>query len=164
MSDLRIAVEDTAQLAAFLDIVEEAAAWLWQRGIRQWGPGTNRAQRAHLAKLIERGALVIARSDAAMIGGCTLSERAPPAWEKNAANALYLSKLVVTRAHAGGRVAPRILRFCEAHTRDAGKPQLRLDCWDGNARLRAYYREAGFTELHAATEHGYTVRLFEKAV
>jgi hypothetical protein len=47
-------------------------------------------------------------------------------------------------------------------TRARGIELLRLDCWDGSARLRAYYRAAGFAELEAAPSHGFRVRLFER--
>jgi GNAT superfamily N-acetyltransferase len=161
---VRIELADAASLDAFLDVVEEAARWLWSRGIPQWEPGTNRAQRPLLARSIEHGTLVAARDGDGIVGGCVLSTIAPSAWRDRSARALYLSKLVVTRAHAGGTVAPRILRFAAAHARDVGHTLLRLDCWDGSTKLRGYYRDAGFTELEAAEEHGYRVRLFERSL
>jgi hypothetical protein len=48
--------------------------------------------------------------------------------------------------------------------RDTGKELLRLDCWDGSAVLRRYYKALGFLELERAPEGEYWVRLFEKSV
>jgi GNAT superfamily N-acetyltransferase len=75
-----------------------------------------------------------------------------------------VSKLVVARSHAGRGIPLGILRFAESHARAIGHALLRLDCWDGNARLRAYYRDAGFAELESADEVGWRVRLFERAL
>jgi GNAT superfamily N-acetyltransferase len=161
---VRIELADAASLDAFLDVVEEAASWLWSRGLPQWEPGTNRAQRPLLERSIEHGALVVARDGDPIVGGCVLSTIAPSAWRDRPARALYLSKLAVSRSHAGGVVAPRILRFAATHARVVGHTILRLDCWDGSAKLRAYYRAAGFTELESAEEHGYRVRLFERTL
>jgi len=43
-----------------------------------------------------------------------------------------------------------------------GKTCLRLDCWDGNSFLKAYYRERGFRNMGRAQEGDYWVRLFER--
>jgi len=43
-----------------------------------------------------------------------------------------------------------------------GKTRLRLDCWDGNSFLKAYYRERGFRDMGRAQEEDYRVRLFER--
>jgi GNAT superfamily N-acetyltransferase len=164
VTDVEIGLEGVAALDAFLEVVEEAAMWLWQRGIRQWEPGTNRAQRTWLARCVAHGGLVVARAGGELVGGCVATTLAVPAWNARREPPLYVAKLAVKRTHAGCGVATRILAAGEAHARATGHTRLRLDCWEGNARLRAYYRDAGFAELEAVAEHGYEVRLFERAL
>jgi GNAT superfamily N-acetyltransferase len=123
-----------------------------------------RAQRPALLALARAGGLVLARSAMTLVGGCTLSTERDPAWGSASGSALYLHKLVASRAAAGRDVGGHILRWCEAHAAAQGVEFLRLDCWDGSAKLRSYYRAEGFTELEAAPSHGYLVRLFERRV
>ena len=105
---------------------------------------------------------MVARSESELAGGCFLVPQPGPAWAGHSGEALYLHKLVVSRAHAGQGLAQRLLAGAEERARGAGVSRLRLDCWDGNARLRAFYRDAGYRELEAAPSLGYAVRLFER--
>jgi GNAT superfamily N-acetyltransferase len=170
-----IAVASEADLAPFLDLLESAATWLWDRGIQQWPPGSMRAQEPLLLRaaragelVIARdaaaraGELVIARDAAALAGGCVLTADPTPEWDGHAGDALYVHKLVVARSQAGSGLAQRILDWCARRAGERGVSGLRLDCWDGNARLRALYRDAGFRELEAVPSLGYEVRLFER--
>ena len=68
------------------------------------------------------------------------------------------------RVYAGHALGRRILGRCELVAQRDGATQMRLDCWDGNAALRSYYRSAGYSELDAVESHGYPVRLFEKGL
>lgn len=70
----------------------------------------------------------------------------------------------MARPFATRGVAHALIAWCRERARERGSPRLRLDCWDGNATLRAYYRAAGFRELEAVPEHRYAVRLFEMEI
>lgn len=163
-ADAEIAAGGPGDLPGFVAVLEETAAWLWGRGIRQWEPGSMRAQEPTLASWAAAGHLLVARDARAVVGGCFLVPEAGREWSGRDGTALYLHKLAVARAHARRGIARRILAHCDEVARTHGVPRLRLDCWDGNARLRAFYRDAGFRELEAVPSHGYAVRLFERAV
>jgi GNAT superfamily N-acetyltransferase len=162
--EIRIEVGGATDLDAFVELLESAATWLWNRGIHQWRPGSMRAQRPTLEQWTRAGRLVAARSGAELAGGCTLVPDPTGEWAGRSGRALYLHKLVVARSHAGRGVAREILAWCEARARASGVPRLRLDCWDGNAKLRSFYRDCGYRELEAVPSHGYSVRLFERDV
>jgi GNAT superfamily N-acetyltransferase len=104
---------------------------------------------------------VVARSDHGLVGGCVLVSEPTSEWVGRTESSLYVHKLVVARSHAGRGVGRRILAWCQREAGQRGARRLRLDCWDGNAKLRALYRACGYVELDAVKSHGYWVRLFE---
>ena len=149
----------------FIEILEEAGSWLWRRGIHQWEPGSNRAQRALLERLVRSGSLITARSSQRLVGGAIITPQPTAEWARlPSSGAIYLHKLAVSRVASGHSLGRRILGHCELVVQQDGATQMRLDCWDGNAALRSYYRSAGYSELDAVESHGSLVRLFEKAL
>jgi ribosomal protein S18 acetylase RimI-like enzyme len=152
-------------LGDFIEILEEVGAWLWRRGIRQWEPGSNRAQRPFLERLVGTGSLITARSSRRLVGGAIITPEPTAEWAGlPGPGAIYLHKLAVSRVASGQRLGRRILAYCELGSQQEGATRMRLDCWDGNAALCEYYRSAGYSELDAVESHGYLVRLFEKTL
>lgn len=147
---------------AFLALLEEAAAWLWSRGIEQWRPRTMAARRSLYVHAARAGGLLVLRDGPALRAGCLATPRRDPYWEPSRLPARYLHALVVARSAAGRGLGRAVLAGAAARAQDEGAALLRLDCWDGNETLRAYYREAGFRELEAVPTQGFYVRLFEK--
>ena len=161
---LHIHEESAAKLDAYIDLLEEAAGWLWARGVRQWRPGEHRAARAGLAAQLQSGCLILAELDGRLAGGCLLTEVAPACWPDAAPDALYLSGLVVARWAAGQDLGARILDAAAEAARRRGAARLRLDCWDGNDFLKGYYGTRGFEDMGRVREKDYWVRLFERAL
>ncbi len=164
MTCVRIYPADETQLDAYIDLLEEAATWLWAKGVRQWRPGEHRAARAELRAQLQSGCLILAEEDGRLAGGCLLTEVAPACWPDAASDALYLSGLVVARWAAGKDLGARILDAAAEAARRQGKTRLRLDCWDDNDFLKGYYRARGFEDRGRVQEEGYWVRLFQRAV
>ncbi|HEX9036614.1 MAG TPA: GNAT family N-acetyltransferase [Ktedonobacterales bacterium] len=149
----RVDAADSASLAAFVAVHEEAAAWLWARGIEQWRPGectlaTLRRERA------EGPEVYVARRDGAVAGGFTLQWDDPENWEEQPPVAGYLHALCVRRADAGHGLGAMMLDFAGRRVAKMGRPWLRLDCWKGNATLRAYYEGLGF-RYQGIGDHGW---------
>ena len=59
----------------------------------------------------------------------------------------YLEALAVHRDYAGQSVGAALLGWAEHEASSHELTTLYLDCWAGNAALRAYYRRAGFSEV-----------------
>ncbi len=163
-SPLRIREASAAELDAYIDLLEEAAAWLWAKGVRQWRPGEHRAARPQLLAQLQRGCLILAEVDGRLAGGCLLTEIAPAVWPDAPADAMYLSGLTVARWAAGRDLGGRLLDAAGNAARRRGKARLRLDCWDGNEFLKGYYRARGFEDVGRAREAGYWVRLFQRRI
>ena len=153
-----------SELDDYIDLVEEAAAWLWAKDIRQWRPGEHRAARSHLLNQLQHGCLILAAKDGRLAGGCLLTETAPAIWREETGDALYLSGLVVARWAAGQDLGSQILDAALEAARRRGKTRVRLDCWDGNEFLKRYYLARGFEDKGRVQEEDYWVRLFERTV
>lgn len=146
----------------FIDLLEGAAQDLWDRGIHQWEPGSMRAQRAALEATIASGVLLLALRNVQPVGGCAITGSPYDAWMGRPGSATHLHKLVVARQAAASGIGGHLLGAAEDWGQRQGHQAIRLDCWDGNDVLKAYYRDYGFRELEAVPEHGYFVRLLEK--
>lgn len=169
MGDPRLEIEapqirlaDRSALAPYVEVLEEAGQWLWERDIPQWEPGSQRRMRPLFERWLQRGSLLIAERGSGIVGGCIVTATAAPIWDDLPAPAAYLFKLAVARSHAGTGLGHRLLRHAEAWGRTEGYAILRLDCWAGNDVLRRYYGDAGFEERGVVPEGPYDVRRFER--
>lgn len=120
-----------------LSVLDEAAAWLAERGITQWPP-------AFRAEFVEPG-LSEGRMWVAEAGGAAVAtfalHWADPLWPDDG-DAGYLHRFAVRRGHSG--IGAVLLDRIDEEVRRRGRDRLRLDCGADNARLRGYYEAAGF--------------------
>ncbi|HEX3271392.1 MAG TPA: GNAT family N-acetyltransferase [Ktedonobacterales bacterium] len=142
MSEIVIERATLAETDLLIEIHEDVARWLWSRGIRQWEPGT--FPRERLIACIERGEVYLVRLDDVPVGMAILQEADEYTWGARLDDALYLHGLRVLRAYAGRGIGRAILRWAEEQVTTRGRIYLRLDCMADNAKLRAYYEDAGF--------------------
>ncbi len=156
----RVDVADMAGLATFVAIHEEAAGWLWARGIRQWRPGEY-ALATLERELADGHEVYLARRDADPVGGFTLQWEDVEVWEEQPPVAGYLHALCVRRAYAGRELGAALLASAGRRVASAGRPWLRLDCWEGNTTLRAWYEGLGFS-YQGIGEGGWAAR-YQKA-
>ncbi len=140
----RVEAWDTAALKEFVALHEEAATWLWRRGIRQWRPGEYTYDILR-AELIAGHELYLARRAGMAAGGFTLQWIDEEVWGPRPLDeAGYLHALCVSRAEAGRGLGPALLDYAGLIVANAGCPWLRLDCWKGNVKLRTFYELQGF--------------------
>ena len=108
------------EVDAFVDLLEDAAAWMRERGIDQWRPGSMRAQRAAFVAAQSRGEILVLEQAGRIVGGAVLRSEPDPIWaDLPVAGALYVSKLVVARDATGKNLGARILDDLEAIARSA---------------------------------------------
>lgn len=160
--DPEISLGGPDDLGPFVELLEAVGAWLWDRGVRQWEPGSQRLQRPLFRHFLADGALLLARDAGGLCGGAIVTRHATPEWRGQPGGSAYLHKLAVARRAAGSGLGDRLLEAAAGWARARALPRLRLDCWDGNETLRAYYRDRHFAEGEAVASHGYRVRLFER--
>jgi len=165
VAEIVIARATLAETDLLIEIHEDAARWLWSRGIHQWEPGTFPLDR--LIACIERGEVHIARLEGKPVGMAIVQEADEDTWDAQPNDALYLHGLRVLRAYAGRGIGRAILRWAEEQVAARGRIYLRLDCMADNAKLRAYYEDAGFRYVSDATDEDdpdWRAAMYEKRV
>jgi GNAT superfamily N-acetyltransferase len=156
-------------LDAMLQLRVEAETWMRQAGIRQWTSDYSDYARGVLRESVEQRVAWIVESDRGEIAGTvTLNGPDMDFWQPadDPDSALYLIKMIVTRAHAGRGLGDAIINWASVRALAAGKTWLRLDCRRDNTRLHDYYRQRGFEHVRTVwppprrTESG---ALFQRA-
>jgi GNAT superfamily N-acetyltransferase len=126
------------EIADVLAVLDEVAAWLGERGVRQWPP---RFEWEWIEPAVLTGDTWLAVDDGQVLATVTL-DRADGLWADRPAPAAYVHRLAVRRVAAG--LGARILDWATAAAAAEGCHYLRLDCVAANRRLRDYYEAAGF--------------------
>jgi len=145
IEDLRIDPAAPHDLDRFLDLLEEAAQFLADRGIVQWPPGQFHASSAYYRESLGRGEAHLAFLGDELVGVLRLLPHDSIVWPEAGPNeAFYLYNLAVRHRWAGHGLGARLLMWAEGRTAAMERPYLRLDCFAHNERLRQYYLAAGF--------------------
>jgi GNAT superfamily N-acetyltransferase len=144
--EFRVARPDRA--ADVLSVLDEAAAWLQERGIAQWPAGF---EASWVEDAIRRGETWLVAADGAIAATVTL-DWSDPVWLDAGGSAAYVHRMAVRR-HAAG-LGSVILAWAADVARRRGCGALRLDCVASNGRLRAYYEAAGFAHRGNVTVGG----------
>lgn len=161
-----------ADLNAVLALFDRSQRWLSEIGVPgQWGtePFSDSVD-AHTRFLswIENGNFYVVDSDREPIGTLALSHTVPEYAREGCAErpgpALYLEALTTDPSLRGQGLGRSLLAWAEQQSARQGAGWLRLDCWAGNARLRRYYREAGFEEFGRCRLGNWEGALFERKI
>lgn len=145
---IRQAVDD--DMATILGLIDHAAAWLRRKGSDQWQrpwPSRKgrddrvlRGVRAGHTWLVEAGEVAVATVSYQPEGSQQLwtdSELREPA--------VYLSRLVVRRSHAGQEIGMALIDWVGIRARRAWDARwIRVDVWTTNTDLHNYYKKLGF--------------------
>lgn len=165
-------------LAAVLQLFDEAVAWLNARGITdQWGT-TPVSARPHLVEEV-RGFLdsavvaeVVKDSGEAQpdrLAGfiavsLTLPEEITFLFGERTATAAWVESLVAGRTPPARGAGAALLKWAEQHASAHGKTCLGLSCAASNPRLVEYYKDRGFERVGEVGESDGRISVFEKGL
>ncbi len=139
--EIRVAAPSDARVVS--EVLSEAARWLEERGIGLWS--LEQVSVGAVAPDVASGLYYLAWSGPSALGAMRLTRSDPAFWpEALPGEALYLHRLAVRRAGAGGEVSSALLRFAATRATDLGARYLRLDCESSRASLRGVYERFGF--------------------
>jgi GNAT superfamily N-acetyltransferase len=140
---LRVRRAGSEDCAVVVQILQEAARWLEQRGQVLWRDAELQPER--IAMEVRQGLYRLAESPDAVLGTIRFQLEDPEFWPDLLGHeAAYVHRLAVRRSAAGGAVSRALLRWAVEHTRSLGLCYLRLDCEAARPRLRALYEDFGF--------------------
>jgi GNAT superfamily N-acetyltransferase len=139
--EIRRAVPAETELVS--EILTEATLWLRSCGMTLWRPEQLTPQQTEPD--VRSGHFFLAFSGDAAVGTMRLTPADPRFWpDALPGEALYLHRLAVRRAAAGGHVSSALMRQAVAHAVAEGAAFLRLDCDRERPRLRQVYERFGF--------------------
>ena len=140
-SKIRVAAPLEAKLVS--EILSEAAQWLEGRGIPLWSP--EQVSLATISPEVQGGLYYLAWVRSTAVGTMRLTDSDPAFWpEAVPGEALYLHRLAVRRAAAGGELSSQLLRWAASYAAVSGARYLRLDCETFRHSLRGVYERFGF--------------------
>ncbi|MEU1309022.1 GNAT family N-acetyltransferase [Streptomyces cinnamoneus] len=143
MNDLHFRLAGAADLATLVRLRDDAARWMLAQGITgQWQPG--QLDEDHFRKTTANGEVWLAEADGRVVGAWELWWEDEDAWGPQPPVAGYVHRLMVDRSSAQSGTGRFLLRAAERRVAAAGRAFVRLDCLAGNARLNAYYLDAGY--------------------
>ena len=147
MTELRIVSAQPEELERYIDLLEEVAAWLDTRGIKQWPVGRFRLTADYYAESIGRREVQLMFLGNELVGTLRLLLREPIVWPDVVEDdAVYVFNLAVRRPWADRRFGHRLLAWAEGRAASLARRYVRLDCLVDNDFLRRYYEKAGFEE------------------
>ena len=151
----RVRLAEAGDLPAIYDLIDSAAAWLQEhKNTDQWArPWPDKPTRdARVEKGIADGLTWMvedAKGSAAATVTCrehgndmlwTATEMAEPA--------AYVSRLIVSREHAGQGIGAALIHWAGARAvANWGARWVRVDVWTTNTALHQYYKDQGFEHM-----------------
>ncbi|MGY0693635.1 GNAT family N-acetyltransferase [Virgibacillus sp. FSP13] len=144
-----IRIAGVNDLNAVLELLYEAANWLKEKGVPQWGYLRSGGEDEEIRQDILAGTTyVVEDNDRNIVATFNLSPKQNDwdieMWGKRSDQAYYLHRLAVVRGRHHQQIGKRLLRWMDDNMLiDDG--YIRLDCVAGNPVLNDYYQQAGFT-------------------
>lgn len=143
MNDLGFRLAADADLAAVVRLRDNAARWMLAQGVTgQWRPGELDGD--HFRRIMESGEVWLAEAADRVVGAWELWWEDEDAWGPQPPTAGYVHRLMVDHSSVPPGTGRQLLRFAECRVAETGRGLVRLDCLAGNARLNAYYLNAGY--------------------
>lgn len=142
-------------MPAILRLIGSSAAWLQEdKKTDQWArPWPNAGERdARVAQgIMDRLTFMVADGAGTLIGTVTCREHGNDMlWTKAelAEPAAYVSRLIVSRDHAGAGIGAALIHWAGARAVDSwGAHWVRVDVWTTNSALHQYYKDQGFEHM-----------------
>jgi GNAT superfamily N-acetyltransferase len=148
-------------VATVAELLDEATAWVGERGFQQWPLPFPRDE---LAAAVERGEVYVAELNGEAVATVTLLWDDPTYWGERPPDAAYVHKLAVRRACAGQRIGHAIVEWADVTAAAQGRRFLRLDCLRDNPGIRAYYDHLGFEHRGDLVVNGRDMSIYERPV
>jgi GNAT superfamily N-acetyltransferase len=145
VATLSLEVAAPSDVDDLLDLRNDAARWLLDRGIEQWRPGEFTADR--MRSWVEQGYLHVLRDRGRLAASVAILWDDPDIWGDADKPAGYVHLLVVRRDRRGTGLGDAVLLWAERHIRGSGRRFSRLDAVSSNRTLHDWYERRGYSEV-----------------
>jgi ribosomal protein S18 acetylase RimI-like enzyme len=153
---LHVRPGDIADMQVIVGFIDEAARWLPGKNTDQWSkPWPDRERRDHrIRRGLEAGRTWLVEDDGIPVATVSCRNDAnPDLWTEHEqlTPAVYVSRLVVARSHAGQYLGQELLDWAGYWAAaEYGAELIRIDVWTTNAELQNYYEKRGFRHVRFA--------------
>jgi GNAT superfamily N-acetyltransferase len=163
----RVEIRDggPADAPALLALLDEAVAWLVERGqTGQWGAEPFSARPKLVAQVEEwassGGLRVAVDQSGTVLGALVVGDRLAYVPEVDEPET-YIGLLVTSRRRRGEGIGSALVERALAEARAAGHALVRVDCWAGAPGLVAWYEEQGFRPVETFAVGEWPGQLFD---
>ncbi|APU13409.1 GNAT family N-acetyltransferase [Actinoalloteichus fjordicus] len=161
-----IRIADTADIAGFLALLDDAVKWLCEHGSEgQWGSTPFSARESAVDRVttwVRSGRVHLAEQDGTLLGAIALGP-APDYVPPTTVPEVYVVALVSGRDPAARGIGGRLLELAREFAVEQGVDRVRLDCWaGGEGRLIKYYQDRGFEPVETFDHHGWPGQILEQ--
>jgi protein-tyrosine phosphatase len=129
---------------ALLELLTAGARYAQSHGVDMW---PDRFSTDLLLGDIERRELYVGHLAGALVATLTHTFADLPVWGEDDGRATYVHRLAVSPDQRGRGLGDQVLAWAGEVGLRRGRPLLRLDTLQENARLRAWYEALGFTHM-----------------
>jgi GNAT superfamily N-acetyltransferase len=158
--NLKIQQAAPGEAALVSEILSEAALWIRELHEPLWELAQVSA--AQVAPDCNAGYFHLAWSGQSALGTMRLTDEDPSFWPNAPpGEAIYIHRLAVRRAAAGGRVSTALLQHAIKVAKKRGAPFLRLDAEASRQTLRRVYEQFGFIYHSHRTVRGVRVARYQ---
>lgn len=130
-------------LSAVIQLLLDAQRWQMREGVDVWQEVDPKIVEANIAS----GHAFVAKVGDTVCGTVTLMDSDPLVWASDQTNAVYIHRLASSRNEIGYGIGAKILQWVKTYAKQRGKTRLRLDTWNTNRKMRAYYEKLGFRHV-----------------
>jgi GNAT superfamily N-acetyltransferase len=169
---VRLAALD--DMEATIGLFDEASVWLRNKGTDQWAAPwpTKHARNKRIFEGIAHGITWAVEFNDRLVGTVTCGKEGnPQLWDQAESHepAVYLSRLIVCRSHAGRGIGAALINWAGQHgRREWNACWIRADAWTNNSGLHTYLEAQGFrlVRIHPFSNHVEfpSAALFQKPV
>jgi len=138
--EFKIRLADLSDLQRVLSILDNAAKWLFEIGIKnQWLPGEVFEYQDYYLDAIKNKELYVAKKDHKVIATFLLRGSDKDIWKDETVDAAYIHHLAIDRNTSISGFGGKLLAWAETYVKSEGKKKIRLDCIQSNKKLNDYY-------------------------
>jgi GNAT superfamily N-acetyltransferase len=165
---LHVRPATTSDLKLILNMIDEAAGWLRAKATDQWEkPWPSQEERdERVRRGLETGRTWVVEDNGIPVATITCEPDAGLAgWTKpeQAEPAVYVSRLVVSRGHAGQGIGAELINWAGRWAgRQYGARWIRIDVWTSNIALHQYFENLGFWFVRFGVMSSPSAALFQK--
>src|SRR5918996_3133164 len=147
-------------VGTLVDILQQAARWLADRGMAMWQ--MEELFPSRVADEVNLGLFFLAERDGEVAGTIRFQLEDKLFWpDIKQDDSAFIHRLAIRRRFAGGDVSSALMLWAIARTHSLGRRYLRLDCEASRLRLREIYERIGF-RFHSNRQVGpYFVARYE---